>query len=304
MSDNTKQKKAIRSRQKATGESYSTARLHVLRALPEARQDDGLADAGPDAGLVDASFATAPPPTGLRAAVEETIRLTRAGDDALLRAHLLGLPTADLRKLEVLMYAGRSRGGVRELAATLARDTHEMTVSVVAGKTPVLVGYLESGLRVATEEAIDLDGVWVKKPPTRWASAPGSDYDVAIDGMRAWDVRVPPPRDEAANKAALGAWAAREGVTVTHDHVCLRRLTPEGCPRVGRSCEELPGRDHTSMWLKAGEPHIYVTQPYDLDIETLDAMFRVARRLGLTVRVDAAPAWHDSSAVLIEVLRG
>ena len=294
MSDNTKQKKAIRTRQKATGESYSTARLHVLRALP---------DASPDGGAADANPADALPPSALRAAVEETIRLTRGGDDTLLRAHLLALPPVDLRKLEVLMYAGRSRGGVRELAASLARDTHEMTVKVVAGKTPVLVEYLEAGLRVAREEAIELDGVWVKKPPTRWASAPGSDYDLAIDGMRAWDVRVPPPRDEAANDAARRNWAAREGVTVSHDHVCLRRLTPEGCPRVGRSCEELPGRDHTSIWLKAGVPHIYVTQPYDLPIETLDAMFRVARRLGLTVRVDSAPAWHDSSAVLIEVLR-
>lgn len=124
MSDNTKQKKAIRARQNTTGESYSTARLHVVRALPER---------------------AITPVSGLRSVVETTIRLAEAAASAdrstlmvapgiepgrlsgreELRAHLLGLPDDDLRKVEVLMYAGRSKGGVAELAGTLSRDTHD-----------------------------------------------------------------------------------------------------------------------------------------------------------------------------------
>jgi hypothetical protein len=292
MSDNTKQKKAIRARQTETGESYSTARMHVIRSVP-------------------------PPPeptSGFRAVVEETIRLAEAvaspqptggahDADRSLRDHLLRLPEADLRKVEVLMYAGRGEGAVLELARTLARDTHEMTVKVVTDKVRVLAEYLRAGLGVALEERIDLDAIWVRKPPGKWARAPGSDYDLAIDGMHVWDTRVPASREAHHESVLRRVWAEREGVTLTEDHACLLRLTEAGCRAPGRSCVHLPGCDHTSLWMKDGKPHIYVTQPYNLSIERLDEMFRACRRLGLTLRVDSALAWHDAGAVLIEVLR-
>jgi hypothetical protein len=76
-----------------------------------------------------------------------------------------------------------------------------------------------------------------------------------------------------------------------------------GAERHAGPCVHLPGADHSSMWMKEGKAHIYVTQPYDLTLERLEEMFRVCRRLGLTLRVDSAVAWHNPMAVLIEVLR-
>ncbi len=297
MSDNTKQKKLTRARQKATGESYSTARLHVLQGRPDPVRDQPPGDAEP--------------PAGLRAIVGAVIQLaTAAADgsssaDQALRGYLTDLAPGDLRKVEVLMYAGRSDGGIRELAAELHRDTHEMTVDIVADKARVLAEYLAEGLRVAADEGIHLDGVWLRKPSAKWAGAPGSDYDRAIDGMRAWEARFAPHPDERRDAAAKSTWAAREGAKQDPSgHACLRRLTDEaGAERHAGPCVHLPGADHSSMWLKEGKAHIYVTQPYDLTQERLDEMFRVCRRLGLRLRVDSAVAWHNPMAVLIEVLR-
>jgi hypothetical protein len=297
MSDNTKQKKLIRARQKASGESYSTARLHVVRGRLDPARDQQPADAEPSAGL--------------RAVVEAVIQLANAAADGsssadqALRTYLTDLAPGDLRKVEVLMYAGRSDGGIRELAAELHRDTHEMTVDIVADKAQVLAVYLAKGLFVAAEEGIDLDGAWLRKPSAKWARAPGSDYDRAIDGMRAWDARFAPQPDERRDAAAKSAWATREGVKQDPSgHACLRRLTDEaGAERHAGPCVHLPGADHSSMWMKEGKAHIYVTQPYDLTLERLEEMFRVGRRLGLTLRVDSAVAWHNPMAVLIEVLR-
>lgn len=167
----------------------------------------------------------------------------------------------------------------------------------------MLAEYLREGLRVAAAERVDLDASWVRKPPGKWAKDPGSAYDLAIDGMRAWDARVPVGREAHDVEALRRSWAEREGVTASDGHVCLLRLTDGGCSTPGRGCQQLPGRDHTSIWIKAGKPHIYVTQPYELSPESLDAMFRACRRLRLTLRVDSALAWHDAGAVLIEVLR-
>ncbi len=302
MPDNTKQKKAIRARQQATGESYSTARLRVLRALPQ-RETPGEPPAPPSS------------PTGFAATVARVIELAtaaalRSGDDVVpaheLRPYLATLPAAELRKIAVLMYAGRAGEGLRDIAGELARSTPADTVALIEGKVTVLAHYLRRGLMVAEQEHVDLDGQWTRKNPGRWAHEPGSAYDRAIDGMHAGEARYAPQPDEVRDSQAKKAWAEREGVTMSMDgHACLLRLTHEdGGDRHAGRCVHLPGSDHTSMWMKAGKPHIYVTQPYELDDERLDEMFRVCRRHGLTLRVDSAVAWHNPMAVLIEVLRG
>lgn len=305
MSDNTKQKKAIRARQQSTGETYSTARLHVLRALPE-----------PPAAPPPAVLAPPPPPAGFAPLVALVIDLASSarkhgGEPAAgasaprvdLRSFLLALSPAQLRKMEVLMYAGRAGEGLRDVAGELTRSTPAETVDLIESKLAVLAGYLRRGLMVAEHEHIDLDAEWGRKNPGRWAHEPGSAYDRAIDGMHAWDARIPPDRDEKRDAELRRAWMKREGVTQAESHACLLRLTELGCSRTAHACVYLPGSDHTTMWLKAGKPHIYVTQPYNLGQERLDEMFRVCRRHGLTLRVDSAPAWHNEMAVLIEVLR-
>lgn len=302
MSDNTKQKKAIRARQQSTGESYSTARLHVLRALPPS-ETPAPAAAPP----------SPPPPTGFAATVAGVIELAslaaRSGVHTsepaeALRRTLAQLAPADLRKIEVLMYAGRAGEGLRDVAGELTRSRPVETVDLIDGKRAVLAHYLRRGLMVAEHEHVDLDAEWGRKNPGRWAREPGSAYDRAIDGMHAWNARIPPFRSEAENAELRRAWMNREGVTLADHHYCLLRVTAGGCRQVGAACLYLPGSDHTTLWMKDGKPHIYVTQPYDLDQERLDEMFRVCRRHGLTMRVDASPAWHNETAVLIEVFRG
>lgn len=281
MSDNTKLKKAARERQRATGERYTTARLHVLRG------------GEPGGGR--------PPSHGLRRVVDRIIDLS-AGPEAELEAFLEALDPVALRKVEVLTYAGRDEGGVLELERELPRDSHAHTVDVIAGKVAQLAGYLREGLAVAAREGVDLDGVWARRARGTWVKAPGSDFDRAIDGMLAWSARRAGPRYADGGEAAREAWAAGLGVTPTRGHACLLGLVPEA-PAGHKGCVHLPGDDHTTVWDKDGVPFVYVTQPYNLDQAGLEAMFRVARRLGLTIHVDRAISWHDPGAVLIEVVR-
>jgi hypothetical protein len=169
MSDNTKQKKAIRARQQATGETYSTARLHVLRPLLEPPPSTP-------------AMSTASPPTGFAATVARAIdlassagkggELTPASEPATpadLRAFLLALPPTELRKIEVLMCAGRAGEGLRDVAGELTRSTPVETVDLIEGKLSVLARYLRRGLMVAEHEHVDLDAEWGRKHPGRWA---------------------------------------------------------------------------------------------------------------------------------------
>lgn len=305
MSDNTKQKKAIRERMTRTGETYSTARMHLL----------GARGGGP-----------APSRSRIEALIREIITLSRAdeapeatgatpfritkmadvlsSEERTLQDYLLGLAEQDLRKIEVLYYAGREDESVLELATTLHRDTHERTAIGLTDKSPALAEYLQAGLLVAAEQGVDLDAPWVDRavddapaPEPR----PVSDYDRALAGMHAWDARIPVVREQHDRAKLLRAWSEREGVKESRGHICLTRIAHGRCN--GLDCEQLPGRDHTSLWTKAGRPHIYVTQPYVLYAERLDEMFRICHRLGLTIRIDSAQAWHDAGAVLMEVMR-
>lgn len=147
MSDNTKQKKIIRTRQQATGESYSTARMHVLRALPER----------------EAATPT-PAPTGFSATVARVIDIASAAtgrEGGALDAGspttpvdlwtcLLALPPAELRKIEVLIYTGRAGAGLRDVAGEFVRSTPAETVALTEGKLAVLAVYLRAG-RMAAE---------------------------------------------------------------------------------------------------------------------------------------------------------
>lgn len=305
MSDNTKQKKAIRERMTRTGETYSTARMHILSV----RGGGPAPSRSRIEAIIQEVIALSRADEAPQASAATPFRITpiadvRSSDERALQDFLLALPVPDLRKIEVLYYAGRDDDGVLELATTLHRDPHKRTAIGLAEKSPALAEYLQAGLLVAAEQGVDLDGPWVDRAvdeaPKR-EPGPTSDYDRALAGMHAWDARIPAGREQHDQATLLRTWAKREGVKESRGHVCLTRLAHGRCN--GLDCDKLPGRDHTSMWTKAGRPHIYVTQPYVLHAERLDEVFQVCHRLGLTVRVDSAQAWHDAGAVLIEVIR-
>ncbi len=47
--------------------------------------------------------------------------------------------------------------------------------------------------------------------------------------------------------------------------------------------------DHTSLWLKDGKPHVWVTQPYDLNNEDIRELAGMAREYEITI---SGASWH------------
>lgn len=108
-------------------------------------------------------------------------------------------------------------------------------------------------------------------------------------------------------------WAKTRGLRLSPRHPCLGRLRDGRCWEVwewrrGESAKEripcqLPGADHASLWLKAGKPAVYVSQPYHLPWETLQEMMAFAERWHLMVDVESWPSWHFPSRVLTILVR-
>jgi hypothetical protein len=85
------------------------------------------------------------------------------------------------------------------------------------------------------------------------------------------------------------------------DHVCIWRLVPG--PKPCKDEERLvgcrpPGTDHASLWLDRDGQAVYVSQPYDLESETLRAMLAFADRWGLGFTINGE-AWHHPAALLV-----
>lgn len=169
MSD--KRKKAYRARQKAKKVRYTTARMNVRR--------DGDDDSrkGSVSAIVEATIALA---IAERHRHEQQ-HATQAGGERFRRVsdfaeeledflksplllHLRGLSPDNLRKVEVLMYAGRDEEDILQLSSRLSRNDHADTASNVAQKYP-LADYLRRGLQLADEQGLDLDGSWPPAAP-------------------------------------------------------------------------------------------------------------------------------------------
>ena len=152
MSDNKKLKKAIRARMAQNDESYTTARMHILAKLGKS-DSKGRFERVLEGTIERAAAARSAYVKRMQVPITEGPGAT----ERLLRAHLEGLHPEDLRRVEVLMYAGRDGEDIIDLASELPRDTHEITVHVVASKLPVLEEYLTKGLALAKEQGVDLD---------------------------------------------------------------------------------------------------------------------------------------------------
>lgn len=96
-------------------------------------------------------------------------------------------------------------------------------------------------------------------------------------------------------------WAKQYGLKQSGGHACLTRLRRR-C-NGWNGCVKLIGSDHTSLWLKNGEPYVYVTQPYDLSHEDLVGMVTQCQELDLELRINAWPAWHFPGRVLMVEVR-
>ncbi|HEU4411657.1 MAG TPA: hypothetical protein VFS43_40815 [Polyangiaceae bacterium] len=87
--------------------------------------------------------------------VDEVLKLPLPAE-AALHAALKALPYRDLRKLHVLMYAGRERDDVIGMGRTLGREIPEFIVGIVSDKIR-LHEYLRDGLRLAKAQGVDLE---------------------------------------------------------------------------------------------------------------------------------------------------
>jgi hypothetical protein len=120
--------------------------------------------------------------------------------------------------------------------------------------------------------------------------------------------------DTAERAFATAAWekrreafAKRLRVKPTAGHVCLNRLVKGHCKGTGLmfpKCFWLPvANDHVSLWLRDGEPHVYVSQPYGLTLNDMRALVEFCDAHGLDAAVTAG-SWHfPGETLLIEITR-
>lgn len=314
MSDNTKLKKLARARQAKTGESYTTALMHVRSGpSPDTSLEHRIRVILPMIAARDAEERQ----IAVKYGVTERLVVGTPEGDAYLEAprpKLVEL-TAALRSLnfELLLktlavfYTGQ--GTYSKVRATfdfitpLFRQSDHVVEQLVQKRD--LKSLLEKGLEVARTAGEDLNEPWPAGEPEDgagvWDFRTDGHLIAALEAVGEWRRRPWISREEHDPVALRRAWARREGVKESSGHRCLTRLAHGRCDLF--NCESLPGSDHTSVWNRDGKPYIYVTQPYHLPDDVLVAMLKVCDRLGLRLRVDSAPAWHDPGAILVEVMR-
>jgi hypothetical protein len=62
--------------------------------------------------------------------------------------------------------------------------------------------------------------------------------------------------------------------------------------------QDPPGMDHCTMWQSGGHPVKFVSQPYELDMQTLGAMIAWCRKNRLTFTISGG-SWHSPGATLL-----
>jgi hypothetical protein len=90
--------------------------------------------------------------------IEDLIGPPKGAEKMLIDA-LEALSDDDLRKVEVIMYAGRDGGGVMNTHRSLLRDDRFAMIDIISEKLP-LDDYLTRGLGEVDREHVDLDVAW------------------------------------------------------------------------------------------------------------------------------------------------
>lgn len=114
--------------------------VEELIALAERRHADSASKSFPAEGVPPVDVVLGPPPPAL----------------AALRSALGALPYEILRKVEVLMYAGRASDSVYRTERELLRDSPAITASTICSKLPLHM-YLRRGLDRAKTEGVDVE---------------------------------------------------------------------------------------------------------------------------------------------------
>jgi hypothetical protein len=91
-------------------------------------------------------------------------------------------------------------------------------------------------------------------------------------------------------------WAESHGLTEAKTPNIKRLIGKcSGTPRV-------PGADHSSLWLKDGQPYAYVIQPYELSDSNIKELKGFCDENSLKLNIRAWESWYFPGASLLVVL--
>lgn len=136
-----------------------------------------------------------------------------------------------------------------------------------------------------------------------------AQYEAAVRTLRQL---VEAEGESAASDACAEATAEKRredyqragGLKQSEGQVCVQRLLGNQCHRYSHpyregDCEcDPPGADHQTLWLKDGQPFVYLSQPYPLGLETLRKTVRFCDRFDLDMVISTWPSWHYPGNVL------
>jgi hypothetical protein len=165
-------KKLVEARRAKTGESYQTALRHVRRQQPPGRFEALVHRIIQLASERSEEYDALHPNQGAVSVGDVVMRILREPTpprEQALRDALLATSEDDLRKLEVLYYAGEPFNGtsILEMERLVPRDSHEITAHHLSKKMG-MPEMLEAGLTKAIGEGVDLEAPFPKCSP-RWA---------------------------------------------------------------------------------------------------------------------------------------
>ena len=64
---------------------------------------------------------------------------------------------------------------------------------------------------------------------------------------------------------------------------------------------QLPGCDHTMLWVKDGKPVLFTMQPYNMDAGDYEALNRFCEKYGLTYRTESRGWYYPGVSTLIVI---
>src|SRR4030095_15139258 len=109
----------------------------------------------------------------------------------------------------------------------------------------------------------------------RFTSDPSETYIQVVEALRHLEEAEPGRRLGAAYATVESPLRERlweeGGLKRSHGYPCCQRLVGHCDHRHGAGCLP-PGTDHPSLWLRDGQPAVFVSQPYDLSGETVRAL--------------------------------
>jgi hypothetical protein len=100
----------------------------------------------------------------------------------------------------------------------------------------------------------------------------------------------------------LEEWKRSKKVTQSHGRICVQKIRGKKCALPYSDCEcTPPGADHATLWSKDGKPTFYVSQPYELDMATIEKMNEFCKKHELAYDIDGRGAFYNPGAVLMVV---